>query len=69
MPVVNDDDFSMRGFQRMAEFLRVEMQEPDLPVSRVAQWARAGKLDVDRFGRNAISTKRRLRKSIGHPPA
>jgi hypothetical protein len=56
---------SMRGIRKMTVFLREELDEPDLPESRVAAWVRAGKLDVDKFGHNLISTTTRLRRSIG----
>jgi hypothetical protein len=57
---------TFRGFQRITEFLRIELDEPDLRVSTVTQWARSGKIDVDRFGpRQAISNAARLRASIG----
>ena len=63
------DGPAMRGIKKMTAFLRVELDEPDLPESRVAAWVRAGKLDVDRFGRNVISSPARLRASIGKRPA
>jgi hypothetical protein len=59
-------DVVLRGFKRMTDFLRIELDEPDLPVHRVRQWAAAGKLDVTDFGpRNKISTASRLRMSVG----
>jgi hypothetical protein len=59
-------DTRMRGYKKITEFLREELDEPDLPESRVAAWARAGKIDVDKFGpRNVIATPERLRASLG----
>lgn len=59
-------DVSHRGVKKMTDFLRIELDEPDLPESRVAAWVRSGKIEVSRFGRrNVIATSTQLRRSIG----
>ena len=55
----------MRGFRRITAFLRVELDEPDLPEHRVKAWAKAGKIQVDRFGpRNVTATPEGLRANL-----
>jgi hypothetical protein len=54
----------MRGFRRITAFLRVELDEPNLPEHRVKQWAKAGKIQVDRFGHNVTATPERLRANL-----
>ena len=60
---------ALRGIKKITEFLRIEMDEPELKEGLVAAWVRAGKIDVDRFGRNVIGYPPRLRVSIGKGPA
>ncbi|MGA8758756.1 MAG: hypothetical protein WB611_21045 [Stellaceae bacterium] len=60
---------ALRGIKRITEFLRIEMDEPELKEGLVAAWVRAGKIDVDRFGRNVVGCPPRLRASIGKRPA
>jgi hypothetical protein len=63
------DDWSIRGLEKMRDFLAIELNEPELTKSKVADWARTGKIDTDRFGpRERISTAKRLRASIGLRP-
>jgi hypothetical protein len=66
---IQPDDWSIRGLEKMTEFLRVELGEPDLTKSIVGEWARNGKIDTDRFGpREYISTAARLHASVGKRP-
>ena len=44
---------TLHGYRKMTEVLRVELDQPDLPVSRVASWGRFGKLPIRHFGRIA----------------
>jgi hypothetical protein len=59
----------MRSLERITAFLRIELREPGLTKSVVGEWARLGKIDVDRLGpREYITSARRLRASVGQRP-
>jgi hypothetical protein len=63
------EDWSIRGLERITVFLRRELREPDLTKTVVGEWARTGKIDVDRLGpREYITRASRLRASVGKRP-
>jgi hypothetical protein len=47
---------TLHGYAAMTQVLRVELGDPDLPISRVASWGRFRKLPVRYFGRIATIT-------------
>jgi hypothetical protein len=62
---MTEPEIILRGLRKITAFLRVELDEPDLPVSRVSGWVRGGKLDVSRFGpKNITATPSQLRASL-----
>ena len=51
---------TLHGYRKMTEVLREELNEPDLPITRVAAWGRFRKLPVRYFGRIATITRDEL---------
>ena len=61
---MNHDDKGevLRGAEKIAEFLRELLDEPDLKPAKVWQWAAYGRIPTRKMGANLVSTKSALRR-------